>query len=69
MSATILVNGLDRAWRDMSLGELLAEAGIAAAKGGVAVAVNAAVVPRAEWDSIRLRAGDKVEIVRIVRGG
>ena len=69
MSETIFVNGLDRAWRDMSLGELLAEAGIAAAKGGVAVALNAAVVPRAEWDSTRLRPNDKVEIVRIVRGG
>ena len=69
MSATITLNGLDRAWRDMSLGELLAEAGVAAAKGGVAVAVNAAVVPRAQWDSTRLRPDDKVEIVRIVRGG
>nr|ART40117.1 K154 [uncultured bacterium] len=36
---------------------------------GVAVAVNDAVVPRAEWPSHRLKPGDVVEIVRAVRGG
>jgi sulfur carrier protein len=66
---TITVNGKGQAWRDVSVRELLADAGIEPAKGGVAVAVNAAVVPRAAWENTRIRAGDKIEIVRIVRGG
>ncbi|HEX9463444.1 MAG TPA: sulfur carrier protein ThiS [Alphaproteobacteria bacterium] len=36
---------------------------------GLAVAVNDAVVPRAEWPSRRLQPGDVVEIVRATRGG
>jgi sulfur carrier protein len=66
---TITVNGKGQAWRDVSVRELLADSGIEPAKGGVAVAVNAAVVPRAAWENTRIRAGDKIEIVRIVRGG
>jgi sulfur carrier protein len=69
MSDTITVNGEGRAWRDMNVRELLAESGLGGAKGGIAVAVNAAVVPRGSWDATRIRAGDKIEIVRIVRGG
>jgi sulfur carrier protein len=69
MTGTITVNGKGREWRDMNVREVLADAGIEVPKGGVAVAVNAAVVPRAAWDKTRIRAGDKIEIVRIVRGG
>ncbi len=36
---------------------------------GVAVAVNAAVVPRGEWSRHRLLDGDAVEIVTAVQGG
>ena len=35
----------------------------------VAVAVNDAVISRAAWDSVRLMAGDRVEIVSAVAGG
>jgi sulfur carrier protein len=69
MSATITLNGKDRAWRDITVRELLAESGIEPGKGGLAVAVNAAVVPRGAWDATRIRPDDRVEIVRIVRGG
>ncbi len=69
MSAEITVNGKGRAWRDMSVGELLAESGIEPGKGGLAVAVNAAVVPRGAWDETRIRPDDRIEIVQIVRGG
>jgi sulfur carrier protein len=69
MSATITLNGKGREWRDMNVRELLTDAGIEPGKGGLAVAVNAAVVPRAAWEKTRIRAGDKIEIVRIVRGG
>lgn len=36
---------------------------------GIAVAVAGEVVPRGQWEAIRLRAGDRVEIVRAVQGG
>ena len=35
----------------------------------IAVAVNGDVVPREQHDSVMLRAGDRVEIVRPVGGG
>ncbi len=69
MSGEITVNGKGRAWRDMSVRDLLAENGIEPAKGGIAVALNAAVVPRGAWDETRIRPDDRIEIVQIVRGG
>jgi sulfur carrier protein len=67
--ATIMVNGATQPWCDQSVAELVAGFGAAGAKGGVAVAVNAEIVPRGSWANRRVRAGDRVEIVRIVRGG
>ena len=40
-----------------------------AAGRGVAVAVDAEVVPRGEWESTILREGAKVEILRAIQGG
>jgi thiamine biosynthesis protein ThiS len=51
----------------MTLGALLRELGIAT--DGIAVAVNAQVVRRAELDRRELREGDDVEIIRAVAGG
>jgi sulfur carrier protein len=36
---------------------------------GVAVAVDAEVVPRGQWDSITLHEGARVEILRAIQGG
>ena len=36
---------------------------------GVAVARNAGVVPRSQWSSTILQAGDDIEIVTAVQGG
>lgn len=52
-----------------SLVALLGQLGIGTSTAGVAVAVNDRVVPRAQWDSVRLAAGDRVEVVRAVQGG
>jgi sulfur carrier protein len=38
-------------------------------RGRVAIELNQCVIPKAEWAGIRLRAGDKVEIVNFVGGG
>jgi sulfur carrier protein len=37
--------------------------------GGIAVAVNNAVVPRAQWGTTTLKSGDDVEIIHAVQGG
>jgi sulfur carrier protein len=36
---------------------------------GVAVAVDAEVVPRTQWDSHELTEGARVEILRAIQGG
>jgi sulfur carrier protein len=46
-----------------------AVAGLTAAPGGVAAAVNGDVVPRGSWDTTPLRDGDQVEVVTAVQGG
>jgi sulfur carrier protein len=40
-----------------------------AAGRGVAVAVNAEVVPRGQWDATTLHEGARVEILRAIQGG
>jgi thiamine biosynthesis protein ThiS len=42
---------------------------LACARTGVAVARNDCVVPRSEYDTQRLRDGDRVEIIQAVAGG
>ena len=51
----------------LSVAELLTRFGVTAAR--VAVEVNEDVVPRGTWESHRLAAGDRVEIVQFVGGG
>ena len=36
---------------------------------GVAVAVDAEVVPRGEWEAVTLREGVRIEVVQAVQGG
>ena len=48
---------------------MLEEIGVDSSKGGVAVALNGEVVPRADWPQTSMKPNDKVEIVHIVRGG
>ena len=46
------------------------EAAGAAPEGrGVAAAVDGEVIPRGAWTEIRLRAGQRVEVVMAVQGG
>lgn len=37
--------------------------------GGIAVAINAAVVPRSRWPEVHIQPDDDVEIVRATAGG
>jgi len=69
MSVTISVNGEEMSFDGGLVPDLLAARGLDAGQGGVAVALNGAVVPRSEWEQTEIAPGDKVEIVHIVCGG
>ena len=47
----------------------IAEARGLVGKGGVAIAVNGAVVRQADWSRKRLEEGDKVVILTAAQGG
>ncbi len=66
---TITLNGANVPMTSRDIRGLLAENGIDSDRGGVAVAVNGEVVPRAVWDQTPVKANDQIEIVHIVRGG
>ena len=66
---TITLNGKSVPMTSRDISDLLMEQGIASDRGGVAVAVNGEVVPRAEWSQTPVKPNDQIEIVHIVRGG
>ncbi|ALK09707.1 sulfur carrier protein ThiS [Blastochloris viridis] len=67
---TIRLNGVEAPLRSASLAALIAEhVDIPEGGRGVAVAVNGAVVRRADWDQVTLVPGDAVEIVLARQGG
>ena len=52
-----------------TIADLLATLDVPAEGRGVAVAVEAEVVPRGEWPRRSLSDGDRVEVVTAVQGG
>ena len=69
LNACIRVNGRDEPLQAETLAILLEIKAVDVAQKGIAVALNGAVVPRAEWPTTTLKAGDSVEIVRARQGG
>ena len=65
----IKINGLEEEVAATTIAQLLAARGIDPGARFLAVAVNGAVVRRANWDDAPLQAGDAVEIVRPLQGG
>jgi sulfur carrier protein len=63
------INGEDGEVAAATVAELLAARGLDPKTRFLAVAVNGAVVSRAEWPAKPLAAGDDVEIVRPLQGG
>ena len=63
------INGAEAEVPARTVAELLAARGIDARARFLAVAVNGAVVRRAEWAAAALSAGDEIEIVRPLQGG
>ena len=52
-----------------TLADLLRASGRDPAQPGIAVARNAAVVPRARWAETALEPGDRVEVLTALAGG
>jgi sulfur carrier protein len=65
----IQVNGQAEPLDAASVAKLLAARGIGPDTPAVAVALNGAVVRRAQWAETSLKAGDALEIVRPFQGG
>ena len=67
----VLVNGEPRELPDaLTVAELVAgEAPEVEGGRGVAVAVDAEIVPRSEWALTRLEAGQRVEVLAAMQGG
>lgn len=68
MTDTIRLNGTPEPLAARTVAELIAEKSDTQGRG-VAVALNGAVVRRADWAATPLKAGDVVEIVRAMQGG
>jgi thiamine biosynthesis protein ThiS len=65
---TLHINGEQRDFRDgLTVAALVAQLGMKADR--VAVELNLEIVPRAQWESITLEDGDKLEVVHFVGGG
>jgi sulfur carrier protein len=63
------INGVDEEVAAATVAQLLSACGIDPGARFLAVAVNGAVVHRAEWPAAQLSAGDMIEIVRPLQGG
>ena len=63
----ITVNGVDKAYEDLPIDDLLALEGIVAK--GVAVAIDGEIVRRSQWSSVKVHDGCTVEIVTAAAGG
>jgi sulfur carrier protein len=63
------INGVEEEVAVTTVSELLAARGVDPAAKFLAVALNGAVVRRAEWRSTELEPGDDIEIVRPFSGG
>jgi sulfur carrier protein len=66
----VLVNGHARELPDAATVQAAIELlDLPAAGRGVAVAVDAEVVPRTQWDTHELTEGAQVEVLRAIQGG
>ena len=67
-SITLTINGRERKLpAELPLPALLADLGVD--RRLVAVAHNGDVIPRATYDDVIVRDGDRIEVVRMVGGG
>lgn len=68
MGVQLTVNGEERQFENaLTICSLLAELGLEPAK--IAVERNLEIVPRSQYDTVRLADGDRLEIVQFIGGG
>jgi sulfur carrier protein len=66
----VIVNGSEtEVPRGATVAALLERLDLPGAGRGVAVAVEAEVVPRTEWERHALDEGDRIEVLRAIQGG
>ena len=66
----VLVNGQPSDFPEGStVAEIVRRHGDGNGGRGLAVALNGAVVRRADWSQVRLNEADKVEVLRAIGGG
>jgi sulfur carrier protein len=66
----VLLNGSEAELADGATVQAAVESLDLPASGrGVAVAVDAAVVPRTQWETHELQEGARVEVLRAIQGG
>jgi sulfur carrier protein len=66
----VVLNGDEAVFEDgATVAAAVAALDLPASGRGVAVAVNAEVVPRGEWAETTLHEGARVEILRAIQGG
>lgn len=65
----VTVNGEQKEIDEQTLAELLQSFNVDSDSGGVAVAVNDAVVPREQWKDYSLDKEDQIEVIRATQGG
>jgi sulfur carrier protein len=66
----VLLNGTETELADgATVGTALSALDLPASGRGVAVAVDAEVVPRGQWDQHELYDGARIEVLRAIQGG
>lgn len=66
----IIVNGNEKNMDEgADLIDLLTQSKLNNDKPGVAVAINDDVISTSEWENIKLKQNDRIEIIRAVQGG
>ena len=66
----VVLNGAERELAEGTTVQAAVEAlDLPAAGRGVAVAVDAEVVPRTQWERHTLRDGARIEVLRAIQGG
>jgi len=66
----IILNGEPRQITDgLDVRDMLSAIDLDPEQKGIAVAVNAAVVPRGNWASTQILEGDQVDVIHAVQGG
>ena len=65
----VVINGQTHSVAAATLPEVLCSLQYDPEQRGIAVALNAEVIPRSEWDSTVISVGDRLEIVGARQGG